>query len=1225
LDKKLLIFFVLSSFIFIKTAFALDSFSISAHPNITGISTNVLFNFTINNTDSQGRNITEINFTLPSYFNFVSNSNGTTAQNWVFNYYLTQTGKILRFSNITSEGLVNNTTAQYFWFNASISMVGFFNISVKTLDTSGEVNTTNVTIEVNGIIPVDLPSSLEFGSPNVNITCVAHSNNSLSNMTLYISNLTKWNETSQQWLQPVWNNINNTTTVSGTHNSTSWVYSLYGNYSDFYKYVFRCEAMDNSGNLFTSSNISFIVSLRNLTGYVRNSTGNVEGANVTLYRVQMQQFGPPIETPVASNLTDSNGKFTFYYVNTTRTCSSPDGINVSIPSSCQPEFRIKVFYNNSNGIVTQVGPLLPSFPRELIFGFERSLPPGAPRPPSINGSTIYLQPAATLRLRATNSTGQYVRFGYEIMDEALGYPVESCVQCNVLEKNISLPIDRNYTVMFVRDPQIFTWINNCPNVMNETHCPTPPMSNSSLPTLNQGDVVDVTQNLSFSHYNLTGCINVSGGINMTNVFVKLIPWAGFIPPVNAEVSSFNVSDPNDLNYSDPQCGSGFARYNLELMGSPSGIEYMIEFYGNSSTEYYAAFQNVTMHNQSINLNITLRPLAGAFVQGTTLSTKKVTVRLFKNLVNKSECTVADGTMCQYLQNPHVEVEVKSPYIYNNSPVHYIIEEISNGSFSMPFLSGSTAKVNIFSQDTAPQRRTLNLSNPINNITLYPFRPEKINPNGQLEEFNQTEKALFTMRFYRSGGSCDVQNPPESCALEGGNFSMAEFDPMKAMLAGKVNLRIITPNITLYFINVDMLASGPPEPQHSERAFSESRGASSLEVAWRLGSLAPKVYDYVYIGITDPSINSTWTYNMSITKLFDENWNVIWDSSINSLTNVPEDYTDYNATNSPYRSFLTTNGKQCNFTNSSEVCYINTTENKFWIKIPHFSGIQPTLKGTAPTVTVTILTTAGTTQGFVSLKIKRTKGNVNITIPSIGAGVTKNITITKTEDVAIRKISISVKNAVNNVEINIFKLPGKPAEVTQEVEGKVYHYIKIDKANITDADLEKVIIRFGVNKTWLNESNIDPSNITLYRWEVDKWNALTTNQVDETWDEYLYEAISPGLSYFAIGTKAVQAAPPENVTAPACVENWQCTEWSECINGTQTRTCTDLNACGTTLNKPEEQRSCVVEKKVPPSPGFPTTIVIVIVIVAIVIFGIIFYFKREKIEYVFSRAALKKKK
>jgi len=46
----------------------------------------------------------------------------------------------------------------------------------------------------------------------------------------------------------------------------------------------------------------------------------------------------------------------------------------------------------------------------------------------------------------------------------------------------------------------------------------------------------------------------------------------------------------------------------------------------------------------------------------------------------------------------------------------------------------------------------------------------------------------------------------------------------------------------------------------------------------------------------------------------------------------------------------------------------------------------------------------------------------------------------------------------------------------------------------------------------------------------------------------------------------------------CIENWQCSAWSACYNGRQTRTCEDLNNCGTELLKPAESRTCTVEGK-----------------------------------------------
>jgi len=48
----------------------------------------------------------------------------------------------------------------------------------------------------------------------------------------------------------------------------------------------------------------------------------------------------------------------------------------------------------------------------------------------------------------------------------------------------------------------------------------------------------------------------------------------------------------------------------------------------------------------------------------------------------------------------------------------------------------------------------------------------------------------------------------------------------------------------------------------------------------------------------------------------------------------------------------------------------------------------------------------------------------------------------------------------------------------------------------------------------------------------------------------------------------------------CTELWGCSDWSVCVSGTQTRTCTDSNNCGTTQNKPAETQSCSVSKLAP---------------------------------------------
>jgi len=66
----------------------------------------------------------------------------------------------------------------------------------------------------------------------------------------------------------------------------------------------------------------------------------------------------------------------------------------------------------------------------------------------------------------------------------------------------------------------------------------------------------------------------------------------------------------------------------------------------------------------------------------------------------------------------------------------------------------------------------------------------------------------------------------------------------------------------------------------------------------------------------------------------------------------------------------------------------------------------------------------------------------------------------------------------------------------------------------------------------------------------------------------------------IGAIPFGATPP-----PLCTESWTCGGWSACSGGTQTRTCTDANACGTTTSRPVLSQSCVM----PPDTTPPATI------------------------------------
>ena len=71
---------------------------------------------------------------------------------------------------------------------------------------------------------------------------------------------------------------------------------------------------------------------------------------------------------------------------------------------------------------------------------------------------------------------------------------------------------------------------------------------------------------------------------------------------------------------------------------------------------------------------------------------------------------------------------------------------------------------------------------------------------------------------------------------------------------------------------------------------------------------------------------------------------------------------------------------------------------------------------------------------------------------------------------------------------------------------------------------------------------------------------------------------PGSSAPAPSMSTENQEKEEEPTAQTCEERWVCTEWSACVNGVQTRTCTDQNNCGTEENKPLETQPCSMKEE-----------------------------------------------
>ncbi len=52
---------------------------------------------------------------------------------------------------------------------------------------------------------------------------------------------------------------------------------------------------------------------------------------------------------------------------------------------------------------------------------------------------------------------------------------------------------------------------------------------------------------------------------------------------------------------------------------------------------------------------------------------------------------------------------------------------------------------------------------------------------------------------------------------------------------------------------------------------------------------------------------------------------------------------------------------------------------------------------------------------------------------------------------------------------------------------------------------------------------------------------------------------------------------QGTTPPPCTPDWRCTDWNQCTAGSQTRTCTDQNSCGTEQGRPAESQACTCQE------------------------------------------------
>ena len=255
-----------------------------------------IYNITVNNTDTtETANITQVNITIPNTFTFLADSNGTDAGTHTF----TNTSTVLSWDN---DGLVMNLTWKYFWFNATASTPGSYNLTISTTNSTG-TETTNISVTINDTTD---PSTIEFVSPtesdnsnlsqsNIAINVTAEDNGVIDTIIARLFNSTSDQiNSSTSSTSPLF--INFTGLSDGVYYFNATVNDTYGNSNSTstrtltldttYPLIDYGTGTESDNSNLSQSNVYVNVSVtetneKNITFLLYNSTGQVNSTTYT--------------------------------------------------------------------------------------------------------------------------------------------------------------------------------------------------------------------------------------------------------------------------------------------------------------------------------------------------------------------------------------------------------------------------------------------------------------------------------------------------------------------------------------------------------------------------------------------------------------------------------------------------------------------------------------------------------------------------------------------------------------------------------------------------------------------------------------------------------------------------------------------------------------------------------------------------------------------------------
>ena len=828
----------------------------------------------------------------------------------------------LNYINLTiynsTAGIVNSTTTTTSGTNTLLTVGGdgAYSVNATSYDyISGHSNTTGVSVNVDAASPV------------INLISPTNGNTSVPTSITFTYNVT---DTTLTNCSLVLNggiiNFNSSVNITGGSNSfTNFSFSPVSN-------TWGINCTDSANNQVNSTTLSFSLSSFELNGSVKDE--NSIAVNNSVVNITIRS--------------ESNWAVVGY---TSGTSNASGWFNFSIASNSSWFYEPSIMHRNGS-VVDFRSKSLPALPSSEIT--------------NLAGTTYYLTPAGTINITAINATGGRVPFQYQVKDSKLGYPIAEEHTNWFSEVNVYVPRNRNYSIMIYPNqsmPISFNW-NNYSSNASYSFTPGSSSYNATTYTLHK------QFNISLTLVRVTGYINYSG-INGWNNFT-VIPY--LLEPgnmVHSEYGDMPYNISSALQQSDLyNLTSGF--YNISLPGTAETSSMLLFAASINGSSYYGGFRNISLgygdaptnqFNFSLSGlmgsagNITLDRIDGVQGQNIAIPTARLTI----NIVNSTNSTLTSTSV-----HAETRVDYSSLGAIQFTWMSDVPQSQTSANFAIPLLNSTGIKeMNVYvsggSSQYAPKRVPTKTAAEIianSNITVRPFNPGDI--DGALSSGN------ISIALYISNSSCDIPSPASSCVLGSSSQTMSDFNPMQAVMGGgKISFRMGTSGgILVHYVNVDMLASGPPDALFENDA-GTSESSSSFQNAIKFGSQGPTIYDYVLISMpytegssSTTGLNESGDVNMSIPTFYDDNWNAIWSASNGTNASaLAGNYSHYSTYQSDWQVLMQQNNCSTSvILNATTPCYINKIDNRIWVRLPHFSGTGPTITGNIITAAAAATTT-----------------------------------------------------------------------------------------------------------------------------------------------------------------------------------------------------------------------------------------------------------------------------